>query len=457
MGKSDYDYTFHATATVDTATSRHTEQVIQIVDVTTSPTLVASTVVASSNDSSNSAALSIVVESAVETEVIASDDASTQSSSMNTVAQVAAVVESKSVESDAVKMNNDVRIESVEDVPLVASKTNNISIATHGNTKALPKITENVFVSNGVSTPKRRILHDTTECKIPDITAASSSENVSLSKGVSDAVSAPKRRILQDLDVNKIPDSNAVVHASKAKALSTEAVSMHVAPVASTLATSSAVVTTAPVATINDTSSGVFAPLMAKRKLMKSPVRWSTGPMSDSSIVTSVKVPDVITKLPDSRNLDDSIGHYVSKYKWHILGGVGCIVLFTIILIIIVATAVSVSSTYYVVSHNQYPSNPQVHIDTPQYKQAKPIYTPQQQDIIMQEFQNILSNPSYGLMDYGGPLDEKLFHKQHLPKLANLLRQTIVKIIYSPVWFIGNSVKAAWNGINHLFNLKKNV
>ncbi len=457
MSKSDYDYTFHATATVDTATSRHTEPVIQIVDVTASPTLVASTVVASSNDSSNSAALSIVVESAVETEVIASDDASTQSCSMNTVAQVAAMVESKPVESDSVKINNDVRIESVEDVPLVASKTNNISIATQGNTKALPKITENVFVSNGVSTPKRRILHDTTECKIPDITAASSSENVSLGKVVSDAVSAPKHRILQDLDVNKIHDSNTVVHASKANALSTEAVSMHVAPVASTLANSSAAVTTAPVTTISDTSSGVFAPLMAQRKLIKSPVRWSAGPMSDSSIVTSVKVPDMVTKLPDSRNLDDSIGHYVSKYKWHILGGVGCLVLFTIVLIIIVATAVSVSSTYYVVSHNQYPSNPQVHIETPQYNQANPIYTPQQQDIIMQEFQNILSNPSYGLIDYGGPLDEKLFHKQHLPKLANLLRQTIVKIIYSPVWFIGNSVKAAWNGINHLFNLKKNV
>jgi len=350
------------------------------------------------------------------------------------------VLESK-VESVGNAESIAVYLESSQEVPSVASH-NIVASVAHGSIKALPKITENIFTSNGASTPKRRILQDIDTNKLRTVVATTESV-----KNIPE--SSSKLLVSQDLDTNKLPEIAISVPKTKSSALD-------VINMPQELVTSSQSASFIATSACNDTSAGVFAPLMAKRKLMKSPVRWSAEPTNDSVILAGTKGADAVFKSSDSRNLDDSIGHFVQKYKWHILAGVGCIILFTITLIVTIATVVSLSSTYYVVSHNQYPSNPQVNID-PQYKHSSPIYTSQQQDIIMQEFQNILSNPSYGLMDYGTPT-EQIFKKQHLPKLANLLRQTIVKIIYSPVWFIGNSVKAAWSGINRLLNLKpKNV
>ncbi len=414
------------------------------------------TVDTSSYNSSANAPVNTILESLpMESEVIMIGNSTADNESMNAIPhKVHATADDKTTTSETVPVfepeaNNvsstsgdTVLSESPEKTPCITSHDTS---STQGNTKALPKITENIFISNGVSTPKRRILQDWNVDKMSDHNATASTENI----GASKVVSPPMCRISQVVDMSSVTDS--ATGRPKLTFLSTDTSRISQAPVSASVST--AIETTS--VTCNDTSSGVFAPPMAKRKLIKSPIRWSAGPTNDNTIVACAKGADKATHLSDVRNVDDPIGQFFSKYKWYVIGGISFVIVFTIILIVMIATVVSLSSTYYVVSQNQLSSNTQVNIDTPQqFSQVNPMYTPQQQDIIMQEFQNILSNPSYSLMDYGTPVEEQIFRKQHLPKLANLLRQTIVKIIYSPVWFIGNSVKAAWSGINRLLNLK---
>ena len=437
--KSEYDYTIHATATVDNAIPRQIDPVIQIVDVTTSPALVVSAVDTSSYDPIVNTSVSAISQSVhVEREVIMIGDSPDDDETVTAIPHTTVDVKQSATEMVPVfesEVNNvsaasggTVLNESLEETLRITSHDAGL-VSTQGNTKGLPRIAGNIFISNGVSTPKRRILQDLNVNKL-----SNNNVPVATDVGTSKVVSS------RDTDIGDCTHSAST--RSDLRSLSTDIMS-----------TSQAVITTS--AACNDTSLGVFAPPMAKRKLVKSPMRWSAGPTNDNTIVASSKGTDVATPLADVRNLDDPIGHFFKKYKWHLLGGITFVMVFTIILIVTIASVVSLSSTYYVVSHSQYPSNSQVNIDTPQqYSQASPMYTPQQQDIIMQEFQNILSNPSYALMNYGTPVEEQIFHQQHLPKLANLLRQTIVKIIYSPVWFIGNSVKAAWSGINRLLNFK---